>query len=199
MPEDKLTNIFEELNRLSFRRQQLLDKRNILAMLIQFKRTNGQNEEQYGRDTEELKEIDEELKVLTEKKIQLENMQEKSGGTHLIVMVLRRESTTQIENPTAPELPDNGSCLFFSAPQVILDVQQLPRDSCKTQCPFCRQFITTDIKTKVGSATYIVCLISLLFCCVAGCCLIPFCVNGCKDVVHTCPKCRSHIKTCKKF
>lgn len=45
MPEDKLTNIFEELNRLSFRRQQLLDKRNILAMLIQFKRTNGQNEE----------------------------------------------------------------------------------------------------------------------------------------------------------
>ncbi|RXN22738.1 cell death-inducing p53-target 1-like isoform X1 [Labeo rohita] len=187
MPEDKLTNIFEELNRLSFRRQQLLDKRNILAMLIQFKRTNGQNEEQYGRDTEELKEIDEELKVLTEKKIQLENMQEKSGGTHLIDTTVS-SGVIFITNPPS-----------FPAPQVILDVQQLPRDSCKTQCPFCRQFITTDIKTKVGSATYIVCLISLLFCCVAGCCLIPFCVNGCKDVVHTCPKCRSHIKTCKKF
>lgn len=45
MPDEQLTNIFEELNRLSFRRQQLIDKRNILAMLIQFKRNNGQNEQ----------------------------------------------------------------------------------------------------------------------------------------------------------
>lgn len=45
MPDEQLKNIFEELNRLSFRRQQLIDKRNILAMLIQFKRNNGQNEQ----------------------------------------------------------------------------------------------------------------------------------------------------------
>ncbi len=45
MTDEQLTNIFEELNRLSFRRQQLIDKRNILAMLIQFKRNNGQNEQ----------------------------------------------------------------------------------------------------------------------------------------------------------
>ncbi len=45
MTDEQLTNIFEEMNRLSFRRQQLIDKRNILAMLIQFKRNNGQNEQ----------------------------------------------------------------------------------------------------------------------------------------------------------
>ncbi|KAK2916642.1 hypothetical protein QQF64_025210 [Cirrhinus molitorella] len=184
MSEDQLRNIFEELNRLSFRRQQLIDKRNILAMLIQFKRTNGQNEEQYCRDTEELQEIDKELNVLTEEKIRLETMQ---GGTHLIDTTM---SSGLIHVDSPPSYP---------APQVILDVQQLPRNSCQTQCPFCRQYITTDVKTKAGSATYIVCLISILFCCVAGCCFIPFCVDGCKDVIHNCPKCRSHIKTCKKL
>uniref|UniRef100_A0A671SCT2 LITAF domain-containing protein n=1 Tax=Sinocyclocheilus anshuiensis TaxID=1608454 RepID=A0A671SCT2_9TELE len=109
------------------------------------------------------------------------------------------ETITQIQNPTGPELPESGSCLFFSAPQVILDVEQLPRHSARTQCPFCRQYITTDVTTKAGSAAYIVCLISILFCCIAGCCVIPFCMDRCKDVVHKCPKCRSHIKTCKKL
>uniref|UniRef100_A0A673H3F3 LITAF domain-containing protein n=1 Tax=Sinocyclocheilus rhinocerous TaxID=307959 RepID=A0A673H3F3_9TELE len=108
-------------------------------------------------------------------------------------------TTTQIQNPTGPDLPESGSCLFFSAPQVILDVEQLPRHSARTQCPFCRQYITTDVTTKAGSAAYIVCLISILFCCLAGCCVIPFCMDRCKDVVHKCPKCRSHIKTCKKL
>ncbi|XP_016389616.1 cell death-inducing p53-target protein 1-like isoform X1 [Sinocyclocheilus rhinocerous] len=183
MPDERLTNIFEELNRLSSRRQQLIDKRNILAMLIQFKQNNGQNEQQYSRETEELKEIDEQLKVLTEKKLELVNLQERSGGNHLI-------DTTVSSTDSPPSYP---------APQVILDVEQLPRHSARTQCPFCRQYITTDVTTKAGSAAYIVCLISILFCCLAGCCVIPFCMDRCKDVVHKCPKCRSHIKTCKKL
>ncbi|XP_059413327.1 lipopolysaccharide-induced tumor necrosis factor-alpha factor homolog [Carassius carassius] len=187
MPDEQLTNTSEELNRLSFRRQQLMDKRNILAMLIQFKRNNGQNEQQYSRETEELKEIDEQLNILSEKKIQLENRQRSSGRTHIIDTTV---STDVIIIESPPPYP---------APRVILDVQQLPRHSSQTQCPDCHQFVTTDVTTKAGSATYIVCLISILFCCVAGCCVIPFCVDGCKDVVHKCPKCRSHIITCKKL
>ncbi|XP_043091938.1 lipopolysaccharide-induced tumor necrosis factor-alpha factor homolog [Puntigrus tetrazona] len=183
MPDEHLTNVFEELNRLSFRRQQLIDKRNILTMLIQFKQNNGQNEQQYSRETEELTEIDEQLKALTQQKLELENLQERSGGSHLI--------DTTVSSPDSPPP--------FPAPQVILDVELLPRSSAQTQCPFCHQYITTDVTTKAGSATYIVCLISILFCCIAGCCAIPFCVDGCKDVVHKCPKCRSHIKTCKKL
>lgn len=183
MTDEQLTNIFEELNRLSFRRQQLIDKRNILAMLIQFKRNNGQNEQKYSRETEEIKEIEEQLNVLTEKKLELKNLQDRLGGNHLI-------DTTVSSSDSPPPFP---------APQVILDVEQLPRQSAQTQCPFCHQFITTDVTTKAGSAAYIACLISILFCCIAGCCVIPFCMDGCKDVVHKCPKCRSYIKTCKKL
>ncbi|KTF92552.1 hypothetical protein cypCar_00014375 [Cyprinus carpio] len=169
MSDAQLMNIFEELNRLSFRRQQLTDKRNMLALLIQFKRNNGQNEQHYSSETEELKEIDEQLKVLTQKKLELESLQERLGGSHLI------------------------------APQVIVEIEELPRHSARTQCPFCHQYITTEVTTKAGSAVYIVCLISILFCCIAGCCVIPFCLDRCKDVVHKCPKCRSHIITCKKL
>lgn len=43
--EDQLSNIFEDLNLLSLKRQQFTDRRNVLAMLIQFKKNNGQNEQ----------------------------------------------------------------------------------------------------------------------------------------------------------
>lgn len=43
--EDQLSTIFEELNFLSLKRQQLTDRRNVLAMLIQFKKNNGRNEQ----------------------------------------------------------------------------------------------------------------------------------------------------------
>lgn len=183
MSDAQLMNIFEELNRLTFKRQQLTDKRNILALLIQFKKNNGQNEQQYSSETEELKEIDEELKVLTEKKIELENLQERLGGSHLI-------NTTLSTTDSPPSYP---------APRVILEIGELPRHSAPTQCPFCRQYVTTEVTTKAGSAAYIVCFISILFCCIAGCCLLPFCLDRCKDVIHRCPKCRSHIQTCKKL
>uniref|UniRef100_A0A671SEA9 LITAF domain-containing protein n=1 Tax=Sinocyclocheilus anshuiensis TaxID=1608454 RepID=A0A671SEA9_9TELE len=88
------------------------------------------------------------------------------------------------------------SCNQQSIPERL---KNLKRSMTRTQCPFCRQYITTDVTTKAGSAAYIVCLISILFCCIAGCCVIPFCMDRCKDVVHKCPKCRSHIKTCKKL
>ncbi|XP_042575972.1 cell death-inducing p53-target protein 1-like [Cyprinus carpio] len=183
MSDAQLMNIFEELNRLSFRRQQLTDKRNMLALLIQFKRNNGQNEQHYSSETEELKEIDEQLKVLTQKKLELESLQERLGGSHLI-------ETTVSSTYSPPSYP---------APQVIVEIEELPRHSARTQCPFCHQYITTEVTTKAGSAVYIVCLISILFCCIAGCCVIPFCLDRCKDVVHKCPKCRSHIITCKKL
>ncbi|XP_077069623.1 uncharacterized protein LOC143722218 [Siphateles boraxobius] len=180
-----LTSVLEDLNKLSIRRQQLMDRRNILAMLIQFKRNNGQNEQQYSKENEEVQQIDEDLKVLSERKIQLEKVQEE--GSHLIETT-RSSSVVFVDSPPP-----------FPAPQVILDVKQLPRHSSKTQCPFCRQFVTTEVMTKAGSVTYLVCFISMVFCCVAGCCLIPFFVDSCKDVIHKCPKCRSNINTCKKF
>ncbi|KAK9978036.1 hypothetical protein ABG768_019810 [Culter alburnus] len=183
--DEHLSSIDEELNKLSFRRQQLTDRRNVLAILIQFKRNNGQNEQQYSKETGELQKIDEELKVLSDRKIELEKEQE--AGSHLIDTT-RSSSVVFVDNPPS-----------FPAPQVILDVKQLPRHSSQTQCQFCRQFVTTEVMTKAGSVTYLMCFISIVFCCIAGCCLIPFCVDSCKDVTHKCPKCRSNIHTCKKL
>uniref|UniRef100_A0A8C7W2P6 LITAF domain-containing protein n=1 Tax=Oncorhynchus mykiss TaxID=8022 RepID=A0A8C7W2P6_ONCMY len=81
------------------------------------------------------------------------------------------------------------------APEVILDIQKLPPCSSQTQCPQCRQFITTEIVTSFNT------ILSGLFSfsCVAGCCLIPFCIDNFKDVTHRCPKCRSSIITIKKL
>ncbi|KAA8585283.1 hypothetical protein FQN60_003977 [Etheostoma spectabile] len=41
------------------------------------------------------------------------------------------------------------------APSVILDVEKLPPCPCKTQCPECRQFITTETFTSVSSVTWL--------------------------------------------
>lgn len=42
--EEELT-ITDELNQLYINRQRLFDRRNVLALLINFKRNNGQNEQ----------------------------------------------------------------------------------------------------------------------------------------------------------
>lgn len=51
----------------------------------------------------------------------------------------------------------------FSAPQVIVDLNQLPRHPSQTQCQFCRQYVTTEVMTKAGSVTYLICFISMVF------------------------------------
>uniref|UniRef100_A0A3Q0TD83 LITAF domain-containing protein n=1 Tax=Amphilophus citrinellus TaxID=61819 RepID=A0A3Q0TD83_AMPCI len=80
---------------------------------------------------------------------------------------------------------------------VILDLKKLPTTPCRTQCPECRQFVTTETYTSVSSVTW------LVFCfCLSnssGCCLIPFCIDKFKSVTHRCPKCRTSIQTIKKL
>ncbi|XP_056609222.1 U11/U12 small nuclear ribonucleoprotein 25 kDa protein isoform X1 [Triplophysa dalaica] len=181
-------NIAEELNRLSLSREQLIDRRNVVALLIDFKRSNGQNEQQYCRETAELQEIDKELKALSQRKIQLQMGQDRIEGTHNILIDTSVSSAVLVGDPPS-----------FSAPQIILDVQELPRHASQTQCPFCHEYITTDVTKTTSSTSYLMCFVFIMFCCVAGCCLFPFCLDTCKDVVHKCPRCRSHIHTCKKL
>uniref|UniRef100_A0A3Q3RLI7 Cell death-inducing p53-target protein 1-like n=2 Tax=Mastacembelus armatus TaxID=205130 RepID=A0A3Q3RLI7_9TELE len=85
------------------------------------------------------------------------------------------------------------------APTVILDVESFPTCPCRTQCPECRQFIVTETFTTVSSVTWLVCIMTALIGCVAGCCLIPFCLDRFKSTTHRCPKCRTSIKTVKKL
>ncbi|XP_036407995.1 lipopolysaccharide-induced tumor necrosis factor-alpha factor homolog isoform X1 [Megalops cyprinoides] len=85
------------------------------------------------------------------------------------------------------------------APQVILDPKNLPAHPSQTQCPSCHQFITTEIITKVGTVTWLACIMSAMLGCVAGCCFIPFCISNFKDIIHQCPKCRTKIHTIPKL
>uniref|UniRef100_A0A3B4V8P7 LITAF domain-containing protein n=1 Tax=Seriola dumerili TaxID=41447 RepID=A0A3B4V8P7_SERDU len=83
--------------------------------------------------------------------------------------------------------------------QMILDVENLPPCPSRTQCPECRQFIMTETFTSVSSVTWLVCVMTALIGCVAGCCLIPFCLDSFKSTTHRCPKCRTSISTIKKL
>ncbi|XP_051988598.1 lipopolysaccharide-induced tumor necrosis factor-alpha factor homolog [Xyrauchen texanus] len=186
--EQDLENISEELNQVSLRRQQITDRRNVLNLLIEFKRSNGRNEQQYSEESAEMQALDNELKDLSERKTQLLAKQDRLGGTPNLIDTSVSSGVIFVESPPS-----------FPAPQVILDVQQLPRVPSQTQCPFCRQYVTTEVTTATGSVACLMCLICIVFGCVAGCCFIPFCVESIKDVIHKCPKCRSKIHTCKKL
>ncbi|KAL2101705.1 hypothetical protein ACEWY4_003466 [Coilia grayii] len=85
------------------------------------------------------------------------------------------------------------------APKVFTDVQELPSYSAKIRCPHCHAFVTTEVSYSVGPVSWLVCTMSILLGCVAGCCLIPFCMKNFKDVHHKCPNCRSHLHTVKKL
>lgn len=45
---------------------------------------------------------------------------------------------------------------------MILDLENLPSCPCKTQCPECQQFITTETVTSVSSVTWLVCFMTAL-------------------------------------
>uniref|UniRef100_A0A669DEC1 LITAF domain-containing protein n=1 Tax=Oreochromis niloticus TaxID=8128 RepID=A0A669DEC1_ORENI len=87
----------------------------------------------------------------------------------------------------------------MKTPEVILELDKLPAAPCRTQCPECRQFITTETFSSVSSVTWLVCIMTALIGCAAGCCLIPFCMDRFKSTNHRCPKCRTLIKTIKKL
>ncbi|XP_064842256.1 uncharacterized protein LOC135554117 isoform X1 [Oncorhynchus masou masou] len=195
----ELDRISMEMNQLSFRRQQLIDRRNMLTILQEFRnRTNHSSTADGSKEQTEIQYLDKELQELSEKKRELQERQDNilhskdqikeciisQGG----VSVLPDLSVVFVEAP--PSIP---------APEVILDIQKLPPCSAQTQCPQCREFITTEIVTSIGNVACLVCVTMSVLGCVAGCCLIPFCIDNFKDVTHRCPKCRSPIITIKKL
>lgn len=52
--------------------------------------------------------------------------------------------------------------VFFTAPTVILDLEKLPPCPSRTQCPECRQFVTTETFSTVSSVTWMVCFMTAL-------------------------------------
>ncbi|XP_069571647.1 lipopolysaccharide-induced tumor necrosis factor-alpha factor-like [Brachyistius frenatus] len=199
---NELKNISTELKHLSLKRQQLQERKKILSIFEELR-----NRAEFGQTDEvasnkyEIQNIDDKLKELSEKKHELQKSYDK-----LLKAKDMRNGKGVTFNYSQKIEPIAGSNIFYveapptiAAPAVILDLEDLPPCPCRTQCPECRQFIMTETFTSVSSLTWLVCFLTALIGCVAGCCLIPFCIENFKSITHRCPKCRTSIKTIKKL
>ncbi|KAB5531086.1 hypothetical protein PHYPO_G00136870 [Pangasianodon hypophthalmus] len=191
--QQELQRISLELHKLTLHRAQLNSRLRLLASLKEFRQNAGYHEEE-PTDKDEYEKIEDELKELSERKLALQALQEKleaSSGDTL--------STLQKYDPLTNEIFVVEGPPSYPAPQLISDLDKLPRHPSQIQCIYCEQYITTEVSTVTGNTAWLMCLVCTLIGCVAGCCFIPFCISNYKDVVHKCPKCRSHIHTCTKL
>ncbi|XP_030263085.1 cell death-inducing p53-target protein 1-like [Sparus aurata] len=198
----ELKEIVKELKHLSLKRQQLLERRKIQCIFqeLRLRAEFGQTDE-VASNQPEIDNIDQQLKQLTERKDELQQSYEN------ILSAKDKKDKKGVDltfNETIASGPLPGSNIFFvepppafPAPTVILDLDKLPAAPSKTQCPECKEFIVTETFTSVSSVTWMVCLMTALIGCLAGCCLIPFCVDRFKSTTHRCPKCRTSICTLK--
>ncbi|XP_046691503.1 lipopolysaccharide-induced tumor necrosis factor-alpha factor-like isoform X2 [Silurus meridionalis] len=186
--EKELERILVELQKLTLHREQLNNRLHMLAMLKEFRQNAGYSSEVCPTDEkDEYGKIEEDLKELSAKKLALQALKEELEGAGF--------SSTQIYDPSNNEIVTVDKPPSHPAPQIITDVEKLPRHPSHTLCPYCGQYIITEVSTEIGNTAWLVCLASTFICCIAGCCLIPFCVSSLKDVLHKCPKCRSHLYT----
>nr|XP_046271997.1 protein diaphanous homolog 1-like isoform X1 [Scatophagus argus] len=233
--ESELKKISTELKHLSLKRQQLVEKKNLLGILQELRnRAEFGHAEDKSSNQHEIDSIDDKLKQLTERKAELQkshdnilNAKDKKSkigelkfteaNIHSIIRwvcnhlsssslkVSFTPSQTTVPATSPPPPPPVSGIIYVEAPPtipaptVILDLEKLPECPCRTQCPECRQFIMTETYTSVSSVTWLVCFMTALIGCVAGCCLIPFCLDRFKSTTHRCPKCRTSIQTIKKL
>ncbi|XP_076027068.1 uncharacterized protein LOC143016558 [Genypterus blacodes] len=215
--DTELEKINAELDCLSFKRQQLSRRRQILCKYKEFRKNweeIGQSEEG-ASNQHELDSIDEGLKQLSDREAALQkrkenllngvqNKKEDSSSDReedrADLPVPEPEPEPEPEPQPQPQ-PQPQPVFFvvdsppsFPAPYVILDLEKLSTHPCKTQCPQCQQFITTEVVSSVSSLTWLVCFTLAVMGCVVGCCLIPFCTKTFKKTSHKCPRCRTLLK-----
>ncbi|TKS90075.1 Lipopolysaccharide-induced tumor necrosis factor-alpha factor -like protein [Collichthys lucidus] len=98
-----------------------------------------------------------------------------------ITLEQREETRPEEETPTDTAIP--------------VTVNSLGLTPAVTQCPSCQEVIVTQTRSTVGKSMWMLCCMSAMMGCVAGCCLIPFFMDKLKDVRHQCPQCKAHIHT----
>ncbi|XP_029364198.1 cell death-inducing p53-target protein 1-like [Echeneis naucrates] len=192
-----------ELEALSVKRRQLLERKKILSIFQELrKRAEFGQTEEAASNQHELDSIDDKLKELGERAAEVQK------GLDIILSGDQKKNSMKEVKFTSTEKyePAPEKNIFYveappmtPAPKVILDMKKLPTCPCRTQCPQCQQFIVTEISTAVSSVTWMVCWMTALVGCVGGCCLIPFCMDSMKSTAHKCPKCRSTISTIKRL
>ncbi|XP_037331532.2 uncharacterized protein LOC119220036 [Pungitius pungitius] len=227
--DSELKKILAEMNHLSLKRQQLLERKKIQC-IFQEMRNRAEFRQTEAAASKPQDSMDDQLKQLAERLAELQRRRDhilhagdakngKAASTftgrppllrHALVFVTKACSSLS-EVVVAPrhvvsDVPLPSSAIFYvesppniPAPTVILDVEKLPHHPCRTQCPECKQFILSETSHSVSSVTWLVCFMAAMVGCVAGCCLLPFCMNSFKSTTHRCPRCRSAFMTIKKL
>lgn len=204
-PENTLEEVSNKLNDVSQKMQQLLERKKVLCIMHELRSRVGiRGTDEADSSQQELDSIDEKLKLLEERRAELQQQHDYLLNTDNI-KTQKKVSFSADEKPHS-EVSGSSPQIFFveappldPAPAVVLDLDQLPPKPCKTQCPECMAYITTETFTSVSSVTWLVCLMSAMIGCVAGCCLIPFCLDTFKTTTHRCPKCKKPLRSLKKL
>ncbi|XP_041830814.1 cell death-inducing p53-target protein 1-like [Melanotaenia boesemani] len=197
------------LDSIEFRMQQLYSRR---ALLLTLKRcikkekqnSDGTTEEKDGEEQCELETIQRELEELEVKKKELE----KNGGSFKPKAKTGQQDklASYKETPHGgiymlpPFQPDQRDVVITAtATQTIVAVEDLGQTQEATKCPSCEAVVMTETHSRVGEAAWIICVLSFLIGCVAGCCLIPFYMKRFRNISHRCPMCQAHIHTHRPF
>ncbi|XP_069381506.1 lipopolysaccharide-induced tumor necrosis factor-alpha factor-like [Paralichthys olivaceus] len=196
-----------EQNNLSLKRRQLLERKQILCVFQKFRNRVefGQTEEAASAQ-QEIDSIDDKLRELSEKEAELQNSHDTILSADYKENHVEKVTLNTTSQMIPPIEPTSAINVFYveappssPAPKVILDTGHLPSYPSRTQCPDCRQYVVTETTTSVSSVTWMVCFMTAMLGCVAGCCLLPFCLDKFKSTSHKCPKCRTLIATNKKL
>ncbi|XP_057699558.1 lipopolysaccharide-induced tumor necrosis factor-alpha factor homolog [Corythoichthys intestinalis] len=105
--------------------------------------------------------------------------------------------------PCPTKSPLQGLCatpVLTPIPKFVSHESDLYRSPALTSCPSCRARVTTRVRYRVGTYSWIVCVVFVLCGLILGCCLLPFLLNHFKDAHHSCPQCHRllhvHRRTC---
>lgn len=192
---------------IEFRRQQLHNRRDLLMQMLHLRKkaeedNNRSTEEMSGEDNDHLSELEAIQKELEELQLKEKNSKVRLDyddmDTHCLssnmdyemprggIYMLPHPQLTSVEVlKTQPEKPTG----------LIIPVDSLKHTPAVTRCPSCDEVITTITHSTVSEEMWILCFLSSMLGCVAGCCLIPFFMNSLKKVHHQCPRCQSNIHT----
>ncbi|XP_062264014.1 lipopolysaccharide-induced tumor necrosis factor-alpha factor homolog isoform X2 [Platichthys flesus] len=194
-------------NCLSLRSHQLLERKKLLCVIQELRDhvEFGQGSKEVGTTQQEIDSTDDKLAQLSERKAEIQNSHDPILSADRDNDSAKKVSFSTASQKTAP-LESNSTTIYYitpppstPAPIVILEAEDLPACPCRTQCPECRQYIVTETSKSISSVTWLVCFMTAMIGCVAGCCLIPFCMESFKSTTHRCPRCRTVINIVKKL
>ncbi|KAM8845517.1 uncharacterized protein AB9W97_000622 isoform 2-T2 [Spinachia spinachia] len=158
--DSQLEEILAEMNHLSLKRQQLVERRKIQC-IFQELRSRAEFKQTEGAASRPHASLDDQLGQLTERRAELQRL-------HDHILRARDANTGVVPAPRqiVSDVPLPVTTIFhvqsppdFPAPTVILDVATLPDRPSRTQCPECKQFIVTETFHSVSSVTWMMCFL----------------------------------------